>query len=155
MLGVAAGDELVTVVAVERLHPYPVSGFAALTLAIWVNRTWLAWTNPDDTVAEKVVWSLPITAFVVIATIIVVLMLRQGDRSSGLFVNLVRFLAGGTIVYWLVRLPLIYLNDHEAAFLVVHTVFAMVSMLAALLAAHAIGAGGLGPSRIRLRRDRR
>ena len=34
--------------------------FCAVTLFIWGNRIWLAWTNPDDTVAEKLVWSTPI-----------------------------------------------------------------------------------------------
>ena len=54
----------------DRLRPYPVTGFAALTLFIWGNRIWLAWTNPDDSVARKLVWSTPITLFVLAISLI-------------------------------------------------------------------------------------
>ena len=122
----------------ERLRPYPVSGFAALTLFIWGNRIWLAWTNPDDTVAEKLVWSTPITLFVLAALAVGLLMLRGVDRRSAAFVRLVQAFAGGTIVYWAIRAPMILLADHPGPFKVVHAVLALVSVVSASLAIRSV-----------------
>lgn len=124
----------------DRLRPYPVSGFAALTLFIWGNRIWLAWTNPDDTVAEKLVWSTPITLFVLAALAVGLLLLRGVDRRSAAFVRLVQAFAGGTIVYWAIRAPMILLADHPGPFKVVHAVLAVVSVASAALALRAVGA---------------
>lgn len=125
----------------ERLRPYPVSGFAALTLFIWGNRIWLAWTNPDDTVAEKLVWSTPITLFVLAALAVGLLMLRGVDRRSAAFVRLVQAFAGGTIAYWAIRAPMILLADHPGPFKVVHAVLAVVSVASAALAIRSVRAG--------------
>lgn len=124
----------------ERLRPYPVSGFAALTLFIWGNRIWLAWTNPDDTVAEKLVWSTPITLFVLAALAVGLLLLRGVDRRSAAFVRLVQAFAGGTIVYWAIRAPMILLADHPGPFKVVHAVLAVASVASAVLALRSVGA---------------
>ncbi|MEZ5177900.1 MAG: hypothetical protein R2746_06345 [Acidimicrobiales bacterium] len=126
----------------DRLRPYPVSGFAALTLFIWGNRIWLAWTNPEDTVAEKLVWSTPITLFVLAALAVGLLMLRGVDRRSAGFVRLVRVFAGGTVLYWAVRTPMILLADHPGPFKVVHAVLALVSVLSAALALRSVGTAG-------------
>jgi hypothetical protein len=125
----------------DRLRPYPVSGFAALTLFIWGNRIWLAWTNPDDTVAEKLVWSTPITLFVLAALAVGLLMLRGADRRSAVFVRLVQAFAGGTIAYWTIRAPMILLADHPGPFKVVHAVLAVVSVISAALAIRSVRAG--------------
>lgn len=115
----------------ERLRPYPVSGFAALTLLIWGNRIWLAWTNDTDTLAEKLVWSTSITVFVLAAVAVLVMLARGAGPSAPGFVRLVRTFAGGTIVFWAVRAPLILLADHEVAFKVVHALLAVASVAAA------------------------
>ena len=48
-----------TVDRVERLRPYPVAVFCGVTLLIWTNRIWLAWTNDEDTVvADRHITSL-------------------------------------------------------------------------------------------------
>ncbi|HEX2578022.1 MAG TPA: hypothetical protein VHK88_16865 [Aquihabitans sp.] len=118
----------------ERLRPYPVAAFAALTLLIWGNRIWLAWTNDEDTVAEKLVWSTPITLFVLAAVAVVVLLLRGTDRTAPSFRLLVRAFAGGTVVFWAIRAPMILLADHGVAFKVVHAVLAIASVVAAVAA---------------------
>jgi len=118
----------------ERLRPYPVAGFAVLTLVIWGNRIWLAWTNDSDSVAEKLVWSTPITLFVLAAVAVLVLLVRGTHPSAPGFARLVRAFAAGTIVFWAVRGPMILLADHEVAFKVVHAVLAMVSVGAAVAA---------------------
>ena len=124
----------------HRLRPLPVAAFSALTLLSWVNRIWLAWTNADDTVAQKVVWSIPIVAFVVAAAVLLVALLRGGSEASW-FRPLVLAFAAATTIYWAIRLPIIWLNDHgltaeeELGFKLVHTVLAVVSVGAAALAA--------------------
>ena len=124
----------------DRLRPYPVTAFCAVTLLIWGNRIWLAWTNDEDTVAEKLVWSLPITAFVIASIVLLVAILR-GRSDAGWFRSLVLGFAGATAIYWLVRLPIIWINDHdltpeeEVGFKVVHSVLAVASWAAAWFAA--------------------
>lgn len=116
----------------ERLHPWPVAVFCGITLFIWTNRIWLAWTNDEDTVAEKLVWSTPITLFVIAAAVLGVGLLRGVDRSTPAFVRGVQAFALGTVVYWGVRAPMILLADHEVGFKVVHAVLATVSVVAAV-----------------------
>lgn len=124
----------------DRLRPLPVAAFSALTLLIWVNRIWLAWTNADDTVAQKVVWSIPIVAFVVAAAVLLAAIVR-GRSDAPWFRTLVLAFAAGTALYWAIRLPIIWVNDHdltpeeELGFKLVHTVLAVVSVAAAGFAA--------------------
>ena len=124
----------------DRLRPYPVAVFCAVTLLIWVNRIWLAWTNGDDSVGAKVLWTIPIGAFVLAAVVLAVAMLSGADRDARWFRLLVQGFALGTALYWLIRLPMIALNDHgltpeeEAAFKIVHAVLAIVSVTAAWFA---------------------
>ena len=108
--------------------------FCAVTLFIWGNRIWLAWTNPDDTVAEKLVWSTPITLFVLAALVIGGLLLTGADRRSPGFVRGVTAFAAGTTLYWAVRIPMILLADHPVGFKVVHAVLAAVSIALAVAA---------------------
>ncbi len=116
----------------ERMRPYSVTTFSVITLFIWGNRIWLAWTNAEDSVARKIVWSTPITAFVIAALISLVLLFRGGDATRGRFRQLVQVFAGGTVIYWAIRGPMILLADHPAPFKVVHAVLAIVSVVAAV-----------------------
>ena len=118
----------------ERLRPYPVAVLCAVTLFIWLNRIWLNWTNPDVDLPAKLALSIPITAFVIVSFVVLVAMVRGVDRGAPWFRGLVRAFAAGTVVFWAVRLPMILLDDHPAAFLVVHSVIAIVSVLAAVAA---------------------
>jgi hypothetical protein len=117
----------------DRLEPWPVALFCAITLFIWTNRIWLAWTNDEDTVAEKLVWSTPITLFVVAAAVLAFIMLRGTARGTA-FATGVKVFAAGTIVFWAIRAPMISLADHEVPFKVVHGVLAVASVAAAVLA---------------------
>src|SRR5690625_4757296 len=95
----------------DRLWPRPVAVFAVLTLLIWTNRVWLAWTNPDDTVAEKLVWSTPITLFVIAAAFLLVQLLTERG-STPAFGLIVRVFAAATVVYWAIRMTIIVTGDH-------------------------------------------
>ncbi|MFN8016763.1 MAG: hypothetical protein U0P45_01435 [Acidimicrobiales bacterium] len=122
----------------ERLRPYPVTAFCALTLLIWVSRVWLAWTVADGTLAQKLVTSVPITAFVVAAAVLLLAIVRGVDPSARWFVRTTQAFAAGTILFWAIRLPQILLHQHPVPFKVVHTVLAMVSIAAAAWAWSAV-----------------
>ena len=128
----------------DRFRPFAVSGLAVLTLVIWGNRIWLAWTNDEDTVAEKLVWSVPITVFVAVAVALVAVAVRGQPLTVGWRRTLATGLAWGTVVYWAVRAPMITLADHPAGFKVVHVVLALVSVAASAAALRALRAGGPG-----------
>jgi hypothetical protein len=118
----------------ERLRPYPVAAFCGVTLFTWGNRIWLAWTNDEDSLAEKLVWSIPITFFVVAAVVVAVAMVAGADRRAPWFVLVVRAFAGGTVAYWAVRYPIIAVGDWSIGFKVVHAVLAAASIVAAVAA---------------------
>lgn len=120
--------------AMARLRPYPVAAFCAVTLVIWGNRIWLAWANEGDTVARKLLYSVPITAFVVAAVVLAAALVAGVDRSARWFAVLVQAFALGTTIYWAIRLPMILAADHDAGFKVVHTVLAVASVAAAIWA---------------------
>jgi hypothetical protein len=124
----------------QRLRPYPVTVFCAVTLFIWVNRIWLTWTNGTDSLGRKILWTVPIGAFVLAATVLLVAQLAGADRDARWFRLLVEGFALGTALYWAIRLPMIAFNDHdlteseEIAFKLVHAVLAVVSVSAAWFA---------------------
>jgi hypothetical protein len=129
---------------VERFRPYPVAVLGVVTLSIWVNRIWLAWTNADDTVGQKVVWSVPIVAFVVAAAVLLA-MQWQGKAGTLTFVRLVQAFGFATIAYWAIRLPMILLADHVVGFKVVHTVLALALSGAAIAAVRSVSASRVAP----------
>ena len=112
----------------SRLEPASVAVFCAVTLFIWTNRIWLAWTNPDDTVAEKLIWSTPITLFVLAALALGAYMVTGGDREDARFTLGVTGFAAGTVIYWVVRTAIIVTADHPVGFKVVHSVLAVASV---------------------------
>ena len=124
----------------QRLRPYPVAVFCAVTLFIWVNRIWLTWTNGTDTVGRKILWTVPIGAFVLAATVLLVAMLTGADRNARWFRLLVMGFALGTALYWVIRMPMIAFNDHdlteseEIRFKLVHSVLAVASVTSAWFA---------------------
>jgi hypothetical protein len=112
--------------------------FAAVTLVIWGNRVWLAWTDPKIGLAGKLGYSVPITAFVVAALAVLWLQFTDQARDRR-FRALVAAFAVGTVVYWAIRLPVILLRHHSAPFKLVHTVLAAVLIGLAVRAIRHLG----------------
>ena len=123
---------------VDRFEPWPVALFCAITLFIWGNRIWLAWTNPDDSLTTKLIWSTPITLFVIAGLVLGFMVVSGAHRSQPHFAAAVVVFAAGTVVYWAIRAPIIFMADHDVAFKAVHGVLASVSILAALGAWRAV-----------------
>jgi hypothetical protein len=127
----------------QRLRPYPVTAFCLVTLLTWGNRIWLAWTNAHDTLAEKLVWSIPITLFVIAGAALLGWIVRGRGVGTPPFVRAVQVFAGATVAYWAVRAPIIVATSHpevddELAFKIVHVVLAVISITAAAAAWRAV-----------------
>lgn len=115
--------------------PSPRARTAALALCGWTLLTWttrvpLAWSDDALDTGEKLLATLPVLAFVVLAGVAAVALLRRSPRAGAAVVAL----AGWSLAYWAVRLPLILLDDHPAGFLVVHAVLALVAGVLSVLA---------------------
>lgn len=93
------------------------------TLFTWVTRVPLLWSDDAVSGGAKLASSVPVLVFVTLAVAAGVLSLRRSG-SAGLAVAV---LAGWSVAYWIVRLPLVLLNDHPLAFDAVHSMLALVS----------------------------
>ena len=67
----------------ERLRPYPITVFAGVTVLIWGNRVWLAWTDSSLEFAAKLGYSVPITCFVLAGVATLILSWRRATESAG------------------------------------------------------------------------
>ncbi len=129
-----AGGCTVTVVGVppsqslSRLRPAVVSAFAAWTLFSWVGRFRNVWTDASLGAGEKVTNSIPVLLFTVAGVAVAVVVLRTPRADLGRTGRrVVQVAAAWTIGYWVVRLPLILVHDHDLGFKAVHTVLALIA----------------------------
>ncbi len=108
----------------------PAFALCGWTLLTWTTRVPLAWSDDALDTGEKLLATLPVLAFVVLAAAALVALLRRSPRARTAVVAL----AGWSLAYWAVRLPLILFNDHPAGFLVVHAALALVAGVLSVLA---------------------
>lgn len=121
-------------------------GLCGWTLLTWVTRVPLLWGDEDVDAATKGASSVPVVVFVALASVAGVATLRRSGRAGAA----VAVLAGWSLAYWAVRLPLVLVNDHPLAFDVVHSVLALVSCSLSALALAGLAAAG-GRPRLRPR----
>ncbi len=107
-----------------RLAP---AALVAWTILTWVTRVPLAWGDPALDATAKVLATLPVAVFVALSLATLVAWRRAAPGSTTPR-RLAAALAIWSIAYWAVRLPLILVHDHPAAFLVVHAVLATVAV---------------------------
>lgn len=118
--------------SVARMRPAqlrPAAVLSALTVLVWTTRIRNIWTDESLTVAGQVgrtTLALVFTAFAV-ATGWVWWQARRGRPVAG-SATLVRAFAVWTVLVWVVRGVQIALADHDAAFVAVHTLLALVSI---------------------------
>ena len=137
----------------SRLTPRPPFVLIAWTLLLWTGRLQLAWAATDDSAAAKVLATVPVVIFVASAVAAAVALLRRSDvrscwtpidRSVERARLAVSVLVVWTVGYWLVRLPMILADAHDAPFKAVHTVLALVSWaIACWVAWRTLRGGGL------------
>lgn len=96
----------------------------AWTLITWTTRLPLAWRDEALSTDERVLATVPVVVFVALAAGAVVAIVTRRASAAGLLV----VLAGWSAVYWLVRVPMIALNDHPAGFVAVHAVLGAVAI---------------------------
>ncbi len=102
------------------------------TLFVWVNRIRNIWTDDTLTTSGQVGRTMLVASFVVPAMILAVTLLR--GTWGRWFPAFIRAFAAWTVAVWLVRMVGIALHGHEAAFVVVHAVLAVVSSVLAVAA---------------------
>lgn len=98
------------------------------TLLTWVTRLPLAWSDDDLSTGGKALATVPVALFVGLAVVAGAALAADRTAARARIRLTVRLLAGWSIAYWIVRLPLIAANDHPAGFVVVHAVLAVVAI---------------------------
>lgn len=98
------------------------------TLLTWVARLPLAWRDDELSTAAKVLATLPVTVFFALAVAAGLALAVDRRVTTGRGRLTVRLLAGWSIAYWVVRLPIIAVNDHPGGFVAVHAVLALVAI---------------------------
>lgn len=101
----------------------PALALAGWTLLTWTTRVPLFLTDDALGAGEKATATLPVLVFVALALVTVVAVLARHERAP----LAAALLAGWSLAYWAVRLPLIVAHDHPAAFYVAHAVLAVVA----------------------------
>src|SRR5262245_27956520 len=117
--------------------------FALWTLFVWLTRIRNVWDSSESTGAR--VWStfLAVT-FVTFAVATLVACWRRWER--GQLHRLVTVFLGWTVAAWTVRIVAIAGDHHGAAFTVVHTALAVISVVLG-----AIAVRGTAPARAEVR----
>lgn len=106
--------------------------FVGWTLFVWANRIRNIWTDDTLTTSGQVGRTMLVASFVVPALVLAVTLLR--GTWGRWFPAFIRAFAVWTVAVWLVRVVGIALHGHEAAFVVVHAVLAVVSSVLAVAA---------------------
>lgn len=115
--------------------------FAGWTLLVWATRIDNIWSDEALDTGAKLGRTALALSFVAVAVAVGVVAARTFRRppSAG-DVRVVAVAAGWTVGVWVVRAIGIALADHEVAFVVVHTVLALVSAVLAVACARAVRA---------------
>ncbi len=123
----------------SRLRPWPVAAFAAWTLFSWVGRFRNIWSDDTLGAGQKVLDSVPVLIFTAVGVAVAVAVLRvEGSDLGRRGRRVVQVAAGWTIAYWLVRLPTILVDHHDAGFKAVHAVLAVIAWALAAASLRAV-----------------
>lgn len=119
----------------------PALALAGWTLFTWTTRVPLFLTDASLDAGEKVLATVPVLVFVVLGLATAVAVLRRSPRAGAVAAAL----AGWSLLYWAVRLPLILVNDHPVGFYVAHAVLALVAGGLSALTLRRLSDDGVGP----------
>ena len=116
---------------------WAVGAFVAWTLFVWIGRIRNALTDPEMTGSDRIGPLVLATVFVAGAIVLGALLYRDhvaATAASSRALRLAARVVGGyTIAVWIVRAGDIALGgDHEAAFVAVHVVLAVISIALAV-----------------------
>jgi hypothetical protein len=103
----------------------------AWTLVVWTTRIANIWRDEALSTGEQVGRTALALSFTVLALAVLVTLWRGSARASRVAVGA---LAAWSVAVWVVRDVRIAFGDHDAAFVVVHVVLGLVSVVLAGLA---------------------
>lgn len=145
-----------TLAAMTRRGWFGLAGLVAWTVFVWSNRLVNAWGSDTESTADKLTSSLLAAVLLGFAVVGLVVLVRtwRSPLTAG-WARAVQVFAGLTIVVWAVRVPQIFLADHEVGFQVVHAALGVVAIALAVWAwlavapvasgRHPAGVDGPGP----------
>jgi hypothetical protein len=112
---------------------FALAALVAWTVFLWLNRLVNAWGSATETTADKVVSTVLAGVLLGFALAGVVVLVRtwSAPLTAG-WARVLRVFAGLTVVVWAVRVPQIFLADHELGFKVVHAALGVVAIALAL-----------------------
>ena len=113
-----------------RRQTWPVWALVAWTVFVWGTRIGTIWSDDDLETVAQVGRTLLVASFLLLAAAAVVALVRHDAR----LVPIVRVFAVWTAGVWIVRMIDMATGDHSGAFVVVHGVLALVSLVLAGLA---------------------
>lgn len=115
--------------------------FVAWTLFVWGTRFRNAASDEELAGSELVTAYLAAGVFVALGLAVgAVVLLRRRQEVGRLDAVVVGGAAAFTVVYWLIRMVTIALNDHRVGFILVHVVLGLVSILVSAFALRSVGA---------------
>jgi hypothetical protein len=103
----------------------------AWTFFVWTTRIANIWRDEDLAAGDQVGRTALALSFTFLAIGVLVALWRRSEPATAMAV---RALAGWSVVVWVVRDVRIVLADHDVAFVVVHVVLGVVSVVLAALA---------------------
>ena len=110
---------------------WPILAFAAWSAYVWVTRISNAWAaTSEETTSAKVISTVSAGVLLVGVVAAIAILVRARTRAfAAAEVLVLRVFVGLTVVVWAVRVPQILLDaEHNAAFKVVHTALAVISV---------------------------
>ncbi len=114
------------------------------TLVVWVPRIRNIWIDDELSTGGQLGRTALALTLIVPAIVLAGVLWRQGDKLLGAAKVTVFGFAAWTVAVWLVRGGSILVADHDAAFKVVHTVLAAVSIALSALAVRRVTALPVG-----------
>jgi hypothetical protein len=118
-----------TLAAMSRRSWCGLAAFVAWTFFIWLNRLANAWGSDTESTSGKVVSTVLALAFLAFGAYgIAVLVRTWKGRLQPAAARVLQAYVALTVVVWAVRIPLIFLADHEIGFKVVHAVLGVIAI---------------------------
>ena len=113
-----------------RRRPFALA-LVGWTFLVWTTRIANIWRDEDLSVGDQVGRTALALSFTLLAIGVLVALWRRAEPATAVAVGA---LAGWSVAVWVVRDVRIALGDHDVAFVVVHVVLGVVSVVLAALA---------------------
>ena len=112
-----------------RFRHWTVAAFGGWNLLMWAQRAVNVVTDDGLEGGAKAAWMVPVLVFALGGALCVLAYFRGRET----YAMPIKLLAGGAVLYWLVRGVLVLFGDRSGGFKAVHSVLALVTIALAVL----------------------